>query len=72
MDAIGGLASAARARWQRQTDPGAKVVGGPAPDPAWDQFFGMLQDHDQQAHDVGLNTRLRFAPSSIAALKAGR
>lgn len=60
-DAVSGnLAAAMRVREQRlagDTDIHGmpnRMIGGPAPDPRWDAFFGSLQNAQQRAGETGL------------------
>lgn len=53
------LADIARVRQQRFVDQAtgsgqARMVGGPAPDPAWDAFYGAMQRKDEIADSGGM------------------
>lgn len=57
------LADMARVRQQRFVDQAtgsgqARMVGGPAPDPAWDAFYGAMQHKNDVADSGGLNFRV--------------
>jgi hypothetical protein len=40
-------------RQRRAADPSSRLIGGPAPDAAWDGFFGGMQRAEDTAHAAG-------------------
>ncbi len=59
------IAAAARVQDQRNADMLAgkptRMLGGPAPDMAWDGFFGALQQKGEQAEKHGLRFKTELA-----------
>ena len=54
--------------------PQGTLVGGPLPDPAWDAFFGSLQDKDNAAEAAGLRSTTNFGALAglNTAMRGGR
>lgn len=64
------LADIARVQQQRFVDQAtgsghARMVGGPAPDPAWDAFFGAMQHKDDVADTGGMRFRVAMPVADV-------
>jgi hypothetical protein len=64
------IATAGDVAHQRRTDTltgqaQSRLIGGPAPDSAWDAFFGSLQRKEGAANDAGLKFNARPAIQNL-------